>query len=362
MMIINTAASIRPSSTADPATGIRQTAIAVMLLAAGIPIGAASANTDTDLDEEVDDELGKVVSVEYENDIFVGADGGYTSGLRFSWSDQDKKLPRWLIRTAEIFPLFPEISEQTLWETSLGQSIFTPTDIAEPEYPPDDRPYAGWLNLGFHVGAVRDGRVDRLTVLIGVVGPAAGARRTQTYAHEITGSAKPVGWETQLPNEPTLLLAYDTSNRLAHGELGDNGGGWEFTPTAGMAISNAITEASAGFFFRIGKNLPRDIGPPRLGAVPRGSGVFLPTRNHGWYVFGGLDGRYVAHNIFLDGSLFRDTPSVEKRNWVGEASAGAVFQWGRNRVTYTTLLRSREFDNQDERDLYGAVSYTRLFN
>jgi len=320
---------------------------------------ASIAWADTDLAES--QRFRNSFSFEYENDMLVGEDGGYTSGLRLSWSNRDKSPPNWLIRTANAFPLFPEITQEIVWESSFSQTMFTPDDIAEPEYPPDDRPYAGWLTFGFHIGSIQEARRDRLSVLLGVVGPGAGARRTQIFVHELTGSDEPVGWETQLPNEPALVVAYDTARRLFHGEMGNSERQWEFTPIAGVALGNIITEGSAGFYYRLGKNIPRDIGPPRIGAIPKGSGLFQPTGNRGWYVFGGLEGRYVVHNIFLDGSLFHDTPSVNKRDWVGELSGGAAMQWGANRVTYTTLLRSREFDNQQGSELYGAISYSRLF-
>lgn len=302
----------------------------------------------------------QLVTLEYENDILADRDGGYTSGLRLGWSSQ-RELPGWIRATATAFPLFPETAEPILWGVSLGQSIFTPENVADPDFPPDDRPYAGWLGLGFHVAAIQPQRMDRLTLTLGVVGPASGARRTQTYVHQLTGSVEPVGWETQLPNEPTLLVAYDTARRLGHGELGGTGIHWELTPTAGAVLSNAITEAGIGFYHRVGRNIPRDFGPSRIRSVPRGSSLFQPTGNRGWYLFWGLEGRYVAHDMFLDGSLFQDTPRVDKKEWVGELFSGAALQWGRNRLSYTYVARSREFDKQDRFGVYGSLTYTRLF-
>ncbi|MDQ2069004.1 lipid A deacylase LpxR family protein [Natronospira bacteriovora] len=303
----------------------------------------------------------QLITVEAENDFFVGQDGGYTNGLRLSWTNLDRELPEWMQNAARAFPLFPDTDEAILWGTSLIQTIFTPESITDPQMPPDDRPYAGWLGLGFHMASVQRRRMDRLTLAVGVVGPASGARRTQTFIHEVLGSDRPVGWETQLPNEAGLLLAYDNALRMNRGPTGNGRYEWEFTPSAGFVLGNIITEGRVGFYHRIGRNIPRDFGPPRISAAPNGSGLFRPLADRGWYAFWGMDLRYVVHNIFLDGSLIQETPSVDSRPWVGEIFGGGALQWGRNRLTYTSVARSREFDSQDLFELYGAVSYSRLF-
>lgn len=303
----------------------------------------------------------QLVSVEYENDLFARRDSWYTNGFRVTWGDNTTPLPDWLAQTARAFPLFPETDDPILWGVSLGQAIFTPRDISDPEYPPDDRPYAGWLGLGAHLAAIQPGRMDRLVLLAGTVGPASGAERTQHFVHDITGSEPPVGWDTQLPNEASLILAYDHARTSMRGDIPDSQLSWEFMPSAGGVIGNTVIEARTGFLHRIGMNIPRDFGPPRMSHVPIGSALFEPTGETGWYAFWGISARYVVHNIFLDGSLVQDTPSVEKKPIVGEIYSGLAVQWGQNRLSYTHVLRSREFDTQEKAETYGTLSFSWMF-
>jgi hypothetical protein len=70
-----------------------------------------------------------------------------------------------------------------------------------------------------------------------------------------------------------------------------------------------------------------------------------PGRSHGveWYVFAGLDHRLVAHNIFLDGAVFRDSPSVRKRPHVYDVTLGLSLRIDATRISVTRVRRSEEF-------------------
>ncbi|MDH4292606.1 MAG: lipid A deacylase LpxR family protein, partial [Betaproteobacteria bacterium] len=62
-----------------------------------------------------------------------------------------------------------------------------------------------------------------------------------------------------------------------------------------------------------------------------------------WFVFAGVDGRIIGHNIFLDGSLFQDGPSVQSRDTVYDFSVGFSLRWEALRVSVTRIKRSEEF-------------------
>ena len=82
----------------------------------------------------------------------------------------------------------------------------------------------------------------------------------------------------------------------------------------------------------------------------------MPRHDFGWYLCAGVDGRGVARNIFLDGNTFRDSRSVDKEPWVGDLQFGFVLAWRQVRLSYTHILRSREFKGGEGRDEFGAVS------
>lgn len=327
----------------------RRLCAAVALSALVVP-GAASAQEA----ERWYDDPNAIITLTVENDLFANTDRHYTNGVRASWLSSEGNVPEWVNDAADWFPLFPEGGKRRVG-FSLGQSMFTPRDISLDVPDPNDRPYAGFLYGG--VGLVSDTgtRLDSLELQLGVVGPASLAEETQKAVHTITGSQQPEAWDTQLHNEPALVLTYERKWRGLW-EFSPFGFGADITPHVGGSLGNVYTHAAAGLTLRVGEDLPSDYGPPRIRPSLPGSDFFVPTQDFGWYVFAGVEGRAVARNIFLDGNTFEDSRDVEKKNFIGDVQAGvAVTFWG-IRLAYTHIFRTKEFDGQDKADQFGAVS------
>ena len=324
--------------------------ISVAVLAA-VGLGSAYA-------EEEQPETG-TFSVIVENDVFADVDRHYTNGLRLAWlSDQDD-VPGRVRSVAARLPLLPDDADLRI-EYAVGQNMFTARDITDPMPDEDERPYAGWLYGAVGLVAETGERLDKLELSLGVVGPASLADETQTWWHEVIGADEPRGWGTQLPNEPAIQLTYQRSWRaLASGEL--FGFATDLTPNVGAAVGTVFVYGEAGATVRVGQHLPRDYGPPRIQPSLPGSGFFVTEEDFGWYLFGGVTGRAVAHNVFLDGTLLRDSRSVEKENFVGDLQAGVAATVGDVRLAYTHVLRTREFQTQEETDAFGAISLSVRF-
>jgi hypothetical protein len=107
---------------------------------------------------------------------------------------------------------------------------------------------------------------------------------------------------------------------------------------------------------RYGKGLPNHYGPPRIQAGLPASGYFSQPARFGWYLFAGIEARAVVRNIFPDGNTFHDSRSVEKEPLIGDLQYGLVLEWPVVRLSYTHVWRTREFENQDTDDQFGALS------
>lgn len=299
------------------------------------------------------------LSLEFENDIFYDTDRNYTNGVRASWLSGPDKTPAWALSVARRFPLFPE-GGTVRTSYAVGQNMYTPDDIALRNPPLDDRPYAGWLYGSIGLITETGRRLVQLELTFGVVGPASLAERTQKFIHKITDSPEPRGWDSQLKNEPGLVLTYQRSWR---GFVSESvaGFGFDATPHVGGVLGNVFTYANVGLTLRFGQRLPLDYGPPRIQPGLPGSGFFMPQDDFGWYLFAGVEGRAVARNIFLDGNTFRDSRSVDKEPLVGDLQFGIALTWRDMRLSYIHVLRTREFETQDGADDFGAVSLSVRF-
>jgi lipid A 3-O-deacylase len=223
-----------------------------------------------------------------------------------------------------------------------------------------DRPYAGFLYGAF--GLVDDdGRnLDQLQIQLGVIGPASLAEDTQKWIHGIIHGQDPQGWSTQLRDEPGLVIQYERSMKLIPPQslLGLV---FDAEPHYGIAIGNVYDYVNAGGMARIGFNLPKDYGPLRLDPSLPGSGYFEPTGDVGAYIFAGVDGRAIARNLFLDGNSFQESRSVSKMNLVGDISIGAAVVFRAFQLSFTHVIRSREYKTQKADDQFGAVDLSFRF-
>lgn len=298
--------------------------------------------------------LSGVLSVVIENDLFYSRDRDYTNGLALIWVPTENSTPAWALRIARWLPWFPQ-DGLVRHGYGFGQNMYTPRDITVADPPLEDRPYAGWLYGTIAVGAETGRQLDQFALTLGMVGPASLAEETQTFVHKVLNTDIPRGWDTQLQNEPGFYVTYQRSWReLAARAL--NGLDLDLTPHIGGALGNVYTYAGAGLTVRLGRNLPLDYGPPRIQPSLPGSGSFAPTQRFEWYLFAGLEGRAVVRNIFLDGNTFRDSRSVNKEPFVGDVQLGIALTWRGWRLSYTHVMRTREFESQSGRDEFGALS------
>ena len=323
-----------------------------------------------------------VGGVQLENDIGLGGtDRHYTHGTRFSCISDNQPQQDGARRLAGRigFDLFGErmldSAGDVRYSFSLGQTMFTPTDLTRTDAITDDRPYAGWLfgTAGLVLGpnwhsagtSAAFDRLETIELTLGMVGPASGAEQTQKLVHSTFGATYPEGWHHQLDNEPGLMLAYEHKWRTDSWSLPLlDSIGIDLMPSLGATVGNIHTFASASATFRIGNRLSNDFGPPRIRPSVAGSEYYDPSPDEtlGAYLFFSLGGRAVARNIFLDGNTFTSSHSVDRRIFVGDLQLGAVVSlWGRARLSLTHILRTREFDEQDTPDQFSALSLSFRF-
>lgn len=316
----------------------------------------------------VADEKKYILSFQFENDFFGGGtDRHFTHGTRIELLT--RPLP-WVTGLADKLPWFDSNRMSGSGDElegrgsiSIGQNIYTPENTFTSDPIPGERPYAGWLYMGFGLianqGNEKYDRYDKVQLEIGVVGPLSFAEDVQRFWHSLFGLHVPEGWDHQLGNEPGVVLYYEQAYRIfPTRKIYDLE--YDIVPHIGGSLGNVFTYLSAGYVVRIGQDLKKDFGPPRIRPSLPGGGYFS-TEGFSWNLFIGLDGRLVLRNIFLDGNSFRDSPSVDKKIGVGDIQAGLSLRWRRFAISYTQIFRTREFRGQDSDDIFGSLNLSWQF-
>ena len=311
-----------------------------------------------------------VFTLYYENDFFGGQDRHYTNGFKFSWLSGDLGdwgQTGWRQTFIERLPFVNDPGTQKNFGFAFGQFMYTPQDISRVPPDPTDRPYAGWSYLELTFISKTPKVMDSLSIQMGMVGRASQADEFQRAVHEWINDERPLGWDYQLQNEFGLNIVYERKWRLYARAFNDWVGA-DFIPHAGFSLGNVQTFVNAGFTLRMGFNLPSDFGVSliRGASLPNG-----PTddkdprvsvrRKWSLFVFGGGEGRGVGRDIFLDGNTFRDSPSVDKNYFVGDAFYGVGVIMGKWQLTYSEAIRTREFKGQKGENYYGSLMLSRTF-
>jgi len=347
----------------------------VLALASALPAAAqeaaaqeaakgGGADTDTDTITLYDDphppgsEDG-TWTANWENDIFGGTDRNYTNGNRFSYVSPEAGMGGLHGPIARAL-LFADENDRVRWGLALGQSLYTPRDTEARRPLPDQHPYAAWVYGEYSVYAQDRDSLRMVGLQAGLVGPSAQGEWTQNNVHEIINSYEVNGWDNQLEDEPAFALMFERKERalIASEYVGLE---LDVVPHIGVALGTLRTQANAGATLRFGDDLKRDFGPPRIRPAMGGSGYFEATPSFNWYLFVGVEGRAVARNLFLDGNTWKDSASVDKEPFVGELQYGLVLQYDRVQLAWTFVTRSRQFEEQERPQQFGAVSLSVKF-
>ncbi len=303
----------------------------------------------------------------------------YTNGLRLTWSkylgeddhNQFDNLPGWSKWTAEKLCPRKEVECTFAASFSIGQEFYTPELIEVRAPQPNDRPWVGWLYTSWMLGISRSetSRHD-FDLQIGVTGPASLAEQVQSEWHRLIDTGVPRGWDNQFDNEIGVNLFYDyqkiirpTAKRRVE---------VDFVPNLRVAGGTLMTNMAVGGVFRVGKNISgfpfrrlesfMFTGLSTLGSEQQPQAPILAKGRPKWefYIFAGGYGKAVAHNYFLEGSLFRSDPGVNPEEFVWDVLYGFSLRRKQWRLTYTISRRGPEFDRTVGTD-NGIHNFSSLF-
>ncbi len=287
----------------------------------------------------------KVYFLTFENDTYFYTDRYYTNGIQFSAKTSADKRGDFARKLTRSLCRFVHCDDTRLLtsQSNLGQLMYTPRDITVAAPQPNDRAWGGLLYYEqAYTFLSADQRVlTTLSGQVGVTGQPSLAEPAQKLFHRIFDRPPPAGWHNQIGNSIAAMASAE--RRTAREALSFDISSDVRLNTATywrVGVGNIQTYAAAGVAIVIGKDLP-SVSPP-----PPGIGTKMTTGDARridllrtcmvrWIQctgFGAVETRLVANNLFLDGRLFKDDPSVKKRRVVVDLMAGMRFDFPNTRT------------------------------
>lgn len=280
----------------------------------------------------------------------------YTNAIKIELSF-DPNLPA---------PLADRLTPDTWSDTRFGialaleQHIYTPNDLRRQNPPARDHPYAGYLALSLTLQRAEQHTHDSLELVLGIVGPAAAGETIQKWIHNtFPEEIFPLGWDNQLPNEPTINLNFTRTWRSDKADIA--GLHLDLLPQLGADLGTVRIAARSRMTARLGYNLPDTFGPPsiltqsdhttaRIASLPDDKPFSL-------YLYTSLAVDLVARDIFIDGTAFASSRSAKREPLVATLSVGLVAQYKSLYLGWTQHIQSERFERQPDQHHFGSLVF-----
>jgi len=301
------------------------------------------------------------ISFSVDNDGLLGSDRGYTNGIFFKFNsstvaDKEKLTPFAINRLADVLPL--QQDTQKGWGVTLGQQIWTPSDISSDEEQKNDRPYTGFLFVKASLFESSEKIANKYSFMFGGVGPHAFAEKSQKAVHSMIGSDKPMGWHRQIENQTVFNLSYETQRLLTRAEAW-SAQDYDLALTARANLGNFQNELALGGIVRWGSALQQSFSS--VGFTPGNyiDASMLSTSKSGQFAYLALEGRYRFNDITIDGARPKHLFDVHTQHWQSTVSSGFLTyqdSWG----LAVSVVASTPDYQEDIRD-FNATASIELF-
>ncbi len=307
-------------------------------------------------------------SILLDNDETTGSDNNYTSGVGFSWAtnkvgtyEQGSFVRGW----ADFWSFLPYVADeefQTYAAWTLGQETYTPDDISKPDPPPDDQPYAGVLYVDSLLYARNERWGHTWNLRLGIVGPSSLAEDGQRLAHDAIGANEPLGWDTQMPDEPLINVGYSADYLWLDGELGESTS-WRMVPTINAELGTYLVGLGGGIYGEVGWNLPDAFGGRNLRTRMKPALTVGVAPQDAWSLslYAGVGGYGIAHFLPLDGTVFKDSRSVDSNPFLGIATGGISLRRKRFAMNVAVTSFTETFETERERTSFGSWVFAWYF-
>jgi lipid A 3-O-deacylase len=308
----------------------------------------------------------EMIRIYHDNDFMSyrawGTDDAYTGGIRGDFFFTKKGPYHFFVDR-----LLPKAGSQpvNIFQWGIMQVVYTPHDILDSAYQPNDYAYAAGLYLIHSLYSYDPVKKYsfQTEINLGIMGPAALGEQTQEMIHRIMDYDPPNGWKNQLNTDLLFNVNFTAEKQiLSIGQFA------EFTAGSKISAGTQMNAVSVYPLIRIGWMNPYFDGyiSQYAGLKHRGSNR---TRKRQLYIYAKPAIDWVLTNAMLEGGVFSkhrknvDGKPIQYHTYqsiehiVYQADFGAVLNLGHFSISYNQNVSSMLIKNTYEHE-YGNVSVT----
>lgn len=282
-----------------------------------------------------DSTLTHQLRLQHDNDFFTLTDRYYSSGLFLSYSHRLKK---------------GFLNGQEQLSFSIGQEVYTPSDIITTNIAEQDRPYVGFLGLKTTWSSVKNQHGWDASILLGIAGNNSGAGGFQRWYHKIFVVSDPPVWVGEMDNS---LHANGYLGYLKEWTLIPNPFSITLAVQPSLAFGTRDQYAQANFIAYFGRRDPlaSSMANHRIGTTHRE--IFFSLR---------AGYRYVGYNALLEGSALGDNSVflISPNREIIFAGFDAQHRYEKNEYRFGYRIQSAEAPGTQSHK-YVILSYARNF-
>lgn len=237
------------------------------------------------------------LSLAVDNDGVFGVDRDYTSGVFINYTSS---------------AITPSLSTKplslSLWGVNsidkigftLGQKLYTPSNISSSLAQVDQHPYAGYLYAEANYLSINPNFTQKFNVTVGTTGKRSLAEDSQKFIHGITGSVEPQGWQYQVDNQWAGSVGYIANSKIFRAPSVANSD-VELSNISEVNAGNFRSNAATGFMLRWGENLEDSLGAANISSENPFHPGMLGASNSGWFLYTGVRASYVFNDLTVEG-------------------------------------------------------------
>lgn len=315
-----------------------------------------------------------IYRLELDNDVVFDSDNQFSNGWSFQvhtpvadkWHSVDgpeeylKDFGAWL-------PSLSAVDLKYRMSFSIGQIIQTPDDLTETDLITDDVPYAGVITVKSTWIAYNDNEFRGFEIVFGVLGRPSFAEQSQNAFHNLIDVNIAEGWDNQLKTEPVINFNYMRKKKFYKAGRPE-GFSFDAVINGDVELGTLLTAAGASIETRFGSNMPLGFAyrADPVGRYLTYNATLAPPNPNESSIYATLivGGTYFAHNLLLDGNVFRDVVhSVEKEDLVGITTLGLHYgrqSWAFHMdfvFTTDTIDATKVTGNPDTSNKFGVLTF-----